>query len=119
MSLSNVISRQGFLLLEAIIACTIMSMMVLSVAQYHWHMHTQNIQVSKQINLLMDLYIFFEKKQYKHESSGRIECENGEIVWQKLPVIKKNKIAMQPMQVELRYTVAGRKHTYKLISVAL
>ncbi len=119
MSLSTIISRSGFLLLETVIACAIMSMMVLFIAHYHWHMQIQNIQVSNQINLLLDVYTFFEKKQYKHEPSGHNEGKSGTISWQKLPAIKNDSVSMRPMQVELRYTVAGREHIFKLVSVAL
>ena len=118
MSLSNINSRQGFLLLEAIIACMLMSIMVLSIAQYQWHIHTQNIQVSKQINLLFDVHTFFEEKEYQRKSSGLKEGESGMISWQKLPVIQRDTVSMQPMQVELQYIVAGRKHAFKLISMS-
>lgn len=119
MSLSTIISRPGFLLLEAVIACAIMSMMVLFITHYHWHMQIQSLQVSNQINLLLDVYTFFEKKQYKQESFGHNKGKSRTISWQKLPAIKNESVSMRPMQVELRYTVAGREHIYKLVSVAL
>jgi len=118
MSLSSFISRPGFLLLEVIIACAVMSIIALSIAQYHWHMHVQNIQINKHINVLLDAYTFFEKRQYQLEPSEHIECEKGEITWQKLPIIKKDGVIMQPIRVELSYVVAGKKYISKLVSVA-
>ena len=66
----NFISKPGFLLLEAIIACTLMSLIVLYTAQYQCHTHVYNIRTRKQIQMLFNTYHFFEEKWYRFHLNG-------------------------------------------------
>ena len=117
MFICNPILKPGFLLLEAIIACTIMSLIVLYSAQYQWHTHMHNIRTHKQIQMLFDTYHFFEEKWYRSHLNGNKKCESGNVHWHMLPAIHKHSVVLKPIRVTCEYTIAGVEHTFNIISV--
>ncbi len=117
MFICNSISKPGFLLLEAVIACTLMSLIVLYGAQYQWHTHVYNIRTCKQIQTLFNVYHFFEEKWHISHLNGNKECGLGNVHWHMLPAIHKHSVVLKPIRITFEYTVAGVEHTFNIISV--
>ena len=113
----NSISKSGFLLLESIIACTLMSLIVLYSAQYQWHTHIYNIRIHKQIQMLFDIHSFFEEKRNRSIFMGNKEFKSGNMRWHKLSAIQKNSVPLEPTHITFEYTVAGVVHSFTIVSV--
>jgi len=110
-------SKAGFLLFEVVVACALMTLMLQYLVQYQWHTCLYNVCTSRQIHMLLCTHRFFEEKWYNSHEAGEKKCTHGiSIYWHRLSPIDRDAIALSPIRITCKYTIAGTEHSFNILS---
>lgn len=116
MSIKRTISTDGFLLIEVIVACTLLAIIVVPIASYTWLTAWQIVRSEKQIMLLLSMRNYYELDSVRDVDRDHHQ-HTTTITRQELPTLMIDSVPLRPVCYEGTYGIGNALHTYRLISV--
>lgn len=115
MSIKHAIVTSGFLLIEVITACTLLTAVALPMAYYQWYSVVQSARVSHQITLLLSFKNNYEQ-QISSDTLQLLLYPQVTVTHRLLPALVIDDVPLQPVCYEGCSRIGNKEHIYTFIS---